>query len=225
MLLFVLACSDNGLQKGADTDTAAAVDEVCPSYSGFHATGQLWSWDWPGAYYDTSSATLLSALEDGVVTVHESLTAVGTADGYTGNSETDFVYQCDESGLSLVSSHAVGNKTSTAGAGYDTDYVADTTYDPPWLLVPWDMDSGTTWDVAYAVTFESDAWGSSTSGYVGTYAVEDHETVEVGAGTYTTLEIDGAGTTTGATWSDHTYRDADVGLVMNDSVSLAGVSP
>lgn len=215
MLLLLAACSDTKLNPTGD-DTAAVGDTpLCPAYSGLDHAGQTWSWAITTSMYDATTDAELTAIEGDVVTVVEA--SVGTGDTFSGTWDHAYTWRCDADGAWLVAEHIVTHQESTGDSPYTYDSELTVTYTPGWLNVPVDMDSGSTWNVAFTQSMSDAVYGESSSEWAGTYTVENEEEITTSAGTFTTLEVNGAGTMTGAEWTEHVYRDAAVGVVLDDT--------
>lgn len=216
MLLLLAACSDTKLNPSGDDTGGYSEPSLCPTYSGLDHVGQTWSWTLTTTRYDlTTEAELTEILED-LVTVES--TSVGTGADFSGTWTHSYTWRCDADGAWLVADHVVTHQESTGAHSYTYDSDNARTYDPDgWLAVPTDMDSGSTWEVAFTQNMTDSVYGTAAYEWTGTYTVENEEEITTSAGTFTTLEVNGAGSFTGAEWTEHVYRDPSVGVVLDDT--------
>src|SRR5262249_54891818 len=106
----------------------------------------------------------------------------------------------------------------TDSSAYDA--VGTTVYDPGLLMVAVGLESGKTWSVESDVLVTTDLWGDSEDHFTGAYMVENEDELETEGGTLTTYEINGAGDMDSGQWTAHDYRDADIGLVSEDDMTM-----
>lgn len=217
IVALLAACSDVNLAKDDETPTGTPTGEagLCPDYSGFGAVGQTWSWTFSNTSYDSVSSVELVSIVDDRVTLQTSAEATGAT--FTGTWERVTTWRCDAEGAWLVSETVDTVQEETGAYPYTYADTVTSTYSPGWLLVPVGMDSGSSWDVDFDLGTISATWGESTQPWEGTYFVENGEEVVTEAGTFQTLEVNGAGELDGGTWMDHDFRDRDAGVVLDDT--------
>ena len=212
LFLLLSACSETGLNKDAP-------DAMCPAYSGFHAVGQTWTWNVAGA-----PGTMLYTLT-GVVgnRLTVELYSESTTEDSSQTLRRESTWRCDEAGAWLVEEVNEVHAESYGAYAYVMDDVSTFTYAPDgWLVVPAGLASASTWEVDFSFEVSSTLTGESTQRWMGTYFAENEEVVETPAGTFNTMEINGAGEIiddASIFWYDHDYRDAEVGLVLDETIA------
>lgn len=222
VLLLLSACSDTGLNKDAPEETTPTEDPgMCPAYSGFHHAGQTWSWSYVSGTRSITSLTTLDSMEEGTVKLHTESSATDT--DYTGQTNTHEVWRCDEAGATLLEEVLDTHQEQGGAYPYTYEDTVSVTYLPTgWLRLPADMDSGSSWEVAFTLLQRSTQFGEYEVDWSGSYFVENEEEIETPAGTFLTLELNGSGAMAdgyGSTWSVHEYRDAEAGLVLDDTAA------
>lgn len=217
----------DGDDTGDTGDTGEGVVDLgpCGPYTGLNAVGSSWTYGYTDEYqastgYTGSWSYAVTGLDiqGGVTTIlleGESTMASDSIDAYVSATSTSMT--CDAEGLWIVSS--AYDYTMTIG-GNEVEGWGETVYDTPALTLPADPEVGDTWTVEATGTTSSNT-GAYDFDTTYTYTITDEASVEVPAGTFTTLVMDisteGAGTT--SSWMDRT-----VGNVLSETYELVSYS-
>lgn len=220
-LLLASACipvrGDDAKDPSGDggEDTTGGGDPAvgpCPAYSGLEAVGNAWTYGYTAAfereqgytYTDVGEVVAFDVAGDEATVVIEWRMDLVYDNGDAMVTTLTSTSRCDAAGLNVVSwfTEWTGEFGGTPIEGWSTSIYAS---DEPSL--PHGIAVGSTWDVAYTVTYE-DSNGAPPSEQTRAYSVlvEDTETIEVPAGTFETLRLATAWEDGGVytTWDDRT---------------------
>lgn len=208
-LLLLAACSPADDLVQNDSALQMFAPGPCGSYDPIDATGATWSFSSPNAEWRLEA----TGQESELWTVVETGTRSDEA-ATAWSSRRSFL--CDADGVWLVEDETA----DTLGDG--TTVVTLVLYEQPMLLHPLTMAYGVAWTAEYSGNVYKDgAWLGATSGQFEGLVVNDQVEIDVGAGTFSAIEVERAyGEVVQRTW----YA-AGVGLVATPSSELVSYGP
>ncbi|MFH1470071.1 MAG: hypothetical protein ABIO70_37145 [Pseudomonadota bacterium] len=211
---------DADADTDTDTDTDADGDAdvgACSAWTGISRVGSTWSYAFADGDLSGTVDNEVTAYDPLVGTVGtESLSVLSTAD-YIITSTTTTEYLCDGDGYWITHQYT---EYSMQMSGQDFDGWTEMTYDPPALLMPADMEVGTTWTTAYVGTTETSISGASDFSSTVQQEVTGAEQVTVPAGTWDTLLVEFTGDGEG-----FSNVARDVGQVKSNVTVLTSFNP
>lgn len=172
--------SGNG---GMDTDTTDAGGR-CGPYSAI-ADGRWWTYDYAGNGMTGTWTTTVSAFDgtSGTLTME----ADYEGDSYAQHLTSTTWFTCDGG----VVTQRVETAYDGESSGYEFSGASVTTYTDPQAYLPPALAVGDTWTVRYRGTTEAEGTAPYDFDFSTTYVVEEQDSIEVEAGTWTSLFVGG----------------------------------
>ena len=137
--------------------------------------------------------------------------------GYSATSTTVQNLRCESDGVYAVS---VSTDSDVVSGGTPFSDSTQSTYDPPYLVIPADLAAGSTWHESSTATNVDAVAGTSTTTVDLTGTAGSAESVTVPAGTYDTLPVT---YTPPSGTASHSWLAVGVGAVQTDYSELTSV--
>lgn len=210
------ACTGKGDDSDGDTHPTGDTVGVCGAYMGQVGSTLTYTFTETSQMTGTTVVTFTSLDAGTGEAVFDSTSNITTAQS-TSTTTTVQNARCQPDGVHAVS---ITTDYSVTAGGQMFTGSTDTTYDPPFLLLPADVAVGSDWDMSTAGTTTDSNSGTSTFSISQTASATGMESVTVPAGTYTSLAI----TYTPSTGDPfHAWIASGVGTVKTDSTELSSV--